>query len=66
MSEESTCFICKRTAIDEFTIIVDNGGKLHNDSSSLLTEKTYICKIHLKESEDLKKKKGRQQKDDFM
>jgi len=60
MTDDKKCFICQRPATETFLITIDDGGKLHN---SLEQEQTYICNIHLKEFEYIKKKK--KQKVDF-
>lgn len=52
MSEIKKCFICKKPASDEFTILVDKDGKTEQET-------TYICKFHLAEYNALKKKKKR-------
>lgn len=52
--KKEKCFICQRPAIQEFQITIDDGGKLHENQEK---EKTYICKIHLREFQNFKKKK---------
>lgn len=57
---DKKCFICKRPAVEKFSITIDDGGKLH---ANLEEEETFICSLHLKEFEHLKRK--RRQKVDF-
>lgn len=59
-NKENKCFICRRPAEKKLPIIVDNGGKLHENVNE---EQMDICNIHFKEFEFLKRKK--QPKADF-
>jgi hypothetical protein len=60
MTEKEKCFICKKPAIQEFYILIDDGGVLNE---VIDRQKTYICNVHLKEFEYIKRKK--RSKDDF-
>ena len=60
MENENKCYICGRPGQHELDITIDNGGKLHEFAEK---EKTYLCSLHWKEFQAIKKK--RRPRDDF-
>jgi len=57
---DNKCFICGRLGEYPLELTVDNGGKIHE---KIETEQSFLCKIHWKEYQAIKKK--RRPKDDF-
>jgi len=58
---EGKCFICQKKTFEKINITIENGGKLHNNDQE---ELEFICLPHLKDYENLKRKR-KTTKDEF-